>query len=259
MELLLELFKSFTLDKAIEVFASLSLYSLPILIFLNAKIQTRRLDLLSKDHNLMNDQLRYMYVKKTLHWILVLILYIASVILKDIQDMANLVFPVMLVYFGTTFGFISIEIKSILSSYKEVKSELYTPILKRFSFWVLVVASAFKAWQLSIGGNFGAPAQIIAILDLASYIFIFGSLFVFVYFDKRKNLVEKALKKSRKIVISMKDNVVRDERYRTRRNREIAKTLRLLKLCIDLIDNKEKVRAVNKNIRELELLLVTSN
>ena len=71
--------------------------------------------------------------------------------------------------------------------------------------------------------------------------------------------MDKALKKSRQIVISMKDSVVRDERYRIKRNREITKTLKLLKLCIDLIEDKEKVRVVNRNIRELELYLATSN
>ena len=96
-------------------------------------------------------------------------------------------------------------------------------------------------------------------LDLASYGFIFVSLFIFIYFDKKRNLVDKALKKSRQIVISMKDSVVRDERYRIKRNREITKTLKLLKLCIDLIEDKEKVRVVNRNIRELELYLATSN
>ncbi len=124
---------------------------------------------------------------------------------------------------------------------------------------MLTGASLFKVYQFTAGGNFGAPSQVIAMLDLASYGFIFVSLFIFIYFDKKRNLVDKALKKSRQIVISMKDSVVRDERYRIKRNREITKTLKLLKLCIDLIEDKEKVRVVNRNIRELELYLATSN
>lgn len=258
MDYLLELLNILTLDKAIEIFASLSLYSFPVLMFLNAKIQTRRLDLLSKEHASVNDELRYMYVKKSLHWTLMLILYIASILLGETDNMANLVYPTAIVYFGYSFGIISIEIKSILISYKEVKSELYTPVLKRYSFWVLMVASTFKVWQFSKIGAFGAPSQVIAILDLTSYAFIFISLFIFIYFDKKKNLVEKVLSKSRKIIISMKDNVTRDEKYRRRRNREIEKVLRLLKLCMDIIKDKDKKRDIEKQIRELELLLATS-
>lgn len=259
MDLFLELFNALTLNKAIDVFASLSLYSYPILIFLNSKIQTRRLELTLKAHTPLNDELRSMYVRKTLYWMITLVLYITSIVLSTTDNMTNLVYPIMTVYFGTIWGFISIEIKSILSSYKEIKSELYTPTLKRTSFWVLTLTSLFKVYQFTAGGKFGAPSQVIAMLDLASYGFIFVSLFIFIYFDKRRNLVEKALKKSRQIVISMKDNVARDERYRTKRNREITKTLKLLKLCIDLIEDKEKVRVVDRNIRELELYLATSN
>ena len=258
MDYIFEMLKAITLNEAIGIFANLSLFSFPILMFFNSKIQVRRLELTSNDHTSVNNELRSIYVKKTLYWMLTLVLYISSVILSDIQSMLNLVYPIMLVYFGAIWGFISIEIRSILSSYKEVKSELYTPTLKRKSFWVLMGASAFKTWQLSRGDGF-EPSQIIAILDLLSYAFIFTSLFVFIYFDKKKNLVEKALNKSRKIVISMKDNIVRDEKYRKKRNREIAKVLKLLKLCISIIDDKDEIRNVNKQIRELELLLATSN
>ena len=188
-----------------------------------------------------------------------LTLYIASIMLIDIEGVSGLVYPLTLTYFGFSFGLISIEIKSILSSYKEVKSEIYTPMLKRWSFWILALSSIFKFWQLSGIGSLGAPSQVVAALDLASYGFIFISVFMFVYFDKKRNLVEKALKKSRKIIISMKDNVEHDKRYIVKRNREITKTLVLLRLCTDLIEEKEKVRAINRSMRELELLLVTSN
>ena len=258
MDYLLEIFGAVTLGKTIEIFASLSIYSFPVLMFLNMKIQSRRMDLLSKDHISMNDMLRLLYVKKVLQWILILVLYIASIILGKTEDMSNLVYPISIVYFGYSWALISIEIKSILSSYKEVKSELYVPVLKRYSFWILMLASTFKVWQFSRGTDFGAPSQIIAILDLASYTFIFGSLFIFVYFDKRKNIIEKTLRKSRKIVISMKDDVVRSERYRTKRNREITKVLTLLRLCISLIEDERKIKDIMKSIKELELLLITS-
>lgn len=259
MDYLLEVFSIFTLNRAIEIFASISLYSFPLLMFFNAKIHTRKLDLEPGKRASVNDILRFMYVKKTLYWLLMLILYIASIILADIQNMKILVYPIMLTYFGFSFGLISIEIKSILSSYKEIKSELYTPILKRWSFWILMGLSIFKVWQFSGGGNFGAPSQIVAILDLASYGFIFISVFVFVYFDKKKDLIEKALRKSRKIVISMKDDVSRSERYRTKRNREITKVLGLLRLCMSLIKDKRKIRDIERNIKELEILLITSS
>ena len=258
MELLLELFNTVTLNKAIDLFAQLSLYSYPLLMFLNSKIQLRRLELASGEHTSINSELRVMYVQKTLYWLLMLVLYLSSIMLAGTTSMANLSYPVALVYLGFSWGIISIEIKSILSSYKEVKSALYVPVLKRTSFWILSLTSLFKVYQLSVGQIFGAPSQIIAIIDLGSYGFIFISLFIFVYFDKKRNLVDKALRKSRKIVISMKDNIVRDERYRIRRNREITKTLKLLRLGIDLIGDERKVRDVNKQIRELELLLATS-
>ena len=258
MDYLLEIFNILTLNEAISIFSNISLYSFPLLFFFNGKIIVRKLDLKQGSHDDMNNILREMYIKKTLYFLLMLALYIANIILADTKNMAMLVYPVMLTYFGTSFALISIEIKSILSSYKEVKSALYTPVFKRWSFWILIIASIVKLWQLSGGGNFGAPSQIVAALDLASYGFIFISVFVFVYFDKKKDLTERALRKSRKIVISIKDNVVKDERQRKRRNREITKVLGLLRLCIDLIEDKRKIRDIEKNIKELELLLITS-
>lgn len=258
MDLFLELFNIFTMDRAIELFASISLYSFPLLFFFNSKIQTRKYDLKHIVCDDINDALRKMYVKKTLYFLLMLALYVSSIMLIDIESVAGLVYPLTLTYFGFSFGLISIEIKSILSSYKEVKSEIYTPVFKRWSFWVLTLSSIFKFWQLSGIGTLGAPSQIVAALDLASYGFIFISVFVFVYFDKKKNLIERTLKKSRKIVISMKDNMAHNERYRTKRNREITKTLKLLRLCMDLIKDKKKTRDIEKSIRELELLLATS-
>lgn len=258
MDYLLEIFNILTLNEAIEVFASISLYSYPLLMLFNGKIITRKLDLKQDVHDEMSDTLRKMYVTKTLYFLLILALYIANIILADTKNMSMLVYPIMLTYFGFSFALISIEIKSILSSYKEVKSALYTPIFKRWSFWILIGASSVKVWQLS-GGNFGAPSQVVAILDLASYGFIFISVFVFVYFDKRKNIIEKALRKSRRIVISIKDNVVKDDRHRKKRNREITKVLGLLRLCIGQIEDKRKIRDIERNIKELELLLITSS
>ena len=258
MDYFLEIFNTFTIGKAVEIFASISLYSFPLLFFFNSKIQTRKYDLKHIVCDNVSDELRKMYTRKTLYFLLMLALYIASIMLVDIEGISGLVYPLTLTYFGFSFGLISIEIKSILSSYKEVKSEIYTPVLKRWSFWILALSSTFKFWQLSgIGGHI-APSQVVAALDLASYGFIFISVFVFVYFDKRRNLVDKALKKSRKIVISMKDNMVHNERYRTKRNREIIKTLRLLRLYIDLVKDEKKTRDIEKSIRELELLLATS-
>ena len=258
MDLLLELFNIITIEKAVEIFASISLYSFPLLFFFNGKIIMRKLDLNLIAHDSANNTLRDMYVRKTLYFLLMLVLYIGSIMLADIQSVTGLVYPLTLTYFGFSFGLISIEIKSILSSYKEVKSKLYTPVLKRWSFWILTGASIVKVWQLSSHGNSGSPSQIVAILDLGAWGFIFISVFVFVYFDKRKNVVEKALSKSRKIVISMKDDVARSERYRTKRNREITKVLGLLRLCMSLIEDKRKIRDVERNIKELELLLITS-
>ena len=258
MELLLELFSTVSLDRAVEIFASISLYSFPLLFFFNGKIITRKLDLKKGTHDDMNDTLRRMYIRKTLYFLLMLVLYIANIILADTQSMTMLVYPIMLTYFGLSFALISIEIKSILTSYKEVKSALYTPVLKRWSFWVLMGSSAFKLWQFSGASNHMEPSQIIAILDMMSYGFIFISVFVFVYFDKKKNITERALRKSRKIVISMKDDVARSERYRTKRNREITKVLGLLRLCMGLIGDERKIRDIERNIKELELLLITS-
>ena len=257
MDYLLEMFSIFTLDKAIEAFANVSLYLYPLLMLFNGKIIMRKLDLKQGVHDETSNILRKMYVTKTLYFLLMLILYIANIILADTQNMAMLVYPIMLMYFGFSFALISIEIKSILFSYKEVRSELYSPIFKRWSFWILIGASSMKVWQLS-GGNFGEASQVVAILDLASYGFIFMSVFVFIYFDKKKNIIEKTLKKSRKIVISIKDNVVKSERHIKKRNREIEKLLRLLKLCMETILDKRKTRAIELQIKELELLLITS-
>lgn len=258
MDYILEIFSILTLDSAIEIFASISLYSFPLLFLFNGKIITRKLDLKRGARDDMSSILRKMYVRKTLYFSLMLVLYIANIILAGIDSMVMLVYPVMLTYFGFSFALISIEIKSILSSYKEIKSEIYTPVLKRSSFWMLIGASMVKVWQLSGGGNFGSPSQIVAILDLSAWGFIFISVFIFVFFDKKKNIIEKALRKSRKIVISIKDNVVKDDKHRKKRNREIEKVLRLLKLCLSLIEDKRKIKDIERNIKELELLLITS-
>ena len=257
MEIIYQVFIGLTLDKAVEILANMSLYAYPILIFLNAKIKTRKLNA-GKLGNSSNDILRYVYVKKTLFWMLMGSLYTSSIIMSGYASLAVLSSPTMVVYFGLSWGLISIEIKSIYRSYKEVKSSMYVPTLKRPSFWVLMAASVFKVWQLMTSGDFGAPSQLMAILDLTSYVFMAVSLFVFVFFDKKKDVVEKALIKSRKIVISIKNNVVKDDKQRNRRNREIAKVLKLLKLHLDIVEDERKSRAVEQQIKELEILLLTS-
>ena len=260
MEVIYQIFIGLTMDKAVELLANMSLYAYPVLIFLNAKIKTRKINAKKEDDS-GNDILRYVYVKKTLFWMLMGVLYALSIGVNSYTSLAVLSSPTMVVYFGLSWGLISIEIKSIYRSYKEVKSSIYVPTLRRPSFWVLMAASVFKVWQLMTSGDFGAPSQLMAILDLSSYIFMASALFIFVFFDKKKDVVEKALIKSRKIVISIKNNVVRDDKYRAKRNREIKKLLRLLKVHLDLIgdDNEIKKRAVEQQIKELEILLLTSS
>ena len=198
--ILFESISTMTLDTMIELFASVSLYAYPVLILLNAKIKTRKLNI-SKIDSKRNDILRYMYVKKTLFWMLMCSLYALSMLMDKDDLLNNLSSPTMVVYFGLSWGLIGVEMKSIYSAYKETKNVIYVPTLKRPSFWILMTVSGFKLWRLVFENGFGAPEQILAILDFMSYIFMFLSIFIFIFFDKEKDFVYKSLRKSRKIVI----------------------------------------------------------
>jgi len=254
---IINIFGMMTIDSLIEAFANMSLYAYPILMLFNAKLKTRKLSIKNEKFN--SRDLTRVYVTETLFWVLMCMLYSVSLYMENDVTLNVLARPTMVVYFGLSWGLISIELKSIFSSYREVKSKVYVSAFKRMSFWVLALTSAFKVWRLFVGDTFGTPQQLMAIIDLLTYVAIFIALIVFLFFDKKKNVIQKAMMKSNIIVSMLKSNIIRNKKQIKRMNKQIEQVIELFDIGLSQVSDERQREEIEDKIKELQILLMVSN
>lgn len=259
-KLLLEVVGEITLDNVIDLFAHFSLFTFPVLMLFGIKLNSRRVNMLNGNINMWDksDELYAMYIKKTLSWVLMCFLYGLSIFMLEYPTLKPLSSPTAFVSLGFSWGLISVEIRFILDLYRRFKSKAYIPAFKRVSFWLFLIASTFKVIRLTSGETFGTPEQIMSIIDLSTYLFIFLSFFVFFFFDRRKNIIHKAITKSNRIVNMLLDNVNKSEKMRRKIYRDIDHVIDLLSIAEELCYNKEEEEAIKQNKKKLEVLKITS-
>lgn len=226
------------------------LYLYPGFVFLNAKVKVKRIDFNEYNSKL----LRRSYLEKMLVWFIMFLLFAMLLVIPNSYPTFNELLPMItFTYLGFSAAMLSMEITSITSNYRQIQQTTYVPILKRKSFWVLLITSAFNVGRIMLMEEIFLPSAAVAIVDAGSYGIISIAIFTMLFFDRTANAAKKYIKAAQKITHILTNTVIKDEKQRAKLNAKVDKILELLYEVIDLGDSgfipDQDVQVVNEQIK----------
>ena len=233
----------------VGVISMLPLYLYPAFVFLNAKVKVKRISLSEFNSKL----LRQSYLSKMLVWFVMMAMFISLVLIPTCcVVLINLMPVITFVYLGYSAAMLSMEITSITTNYREIQQTTYVPILKRKSFWVLLITSALNVGRILLLEEIFLPSAAVVFIDAGSYGIITLAIFTMLFFDRTANAAKKYIKAAQKLTHILTTTVIKDEKQRVILNKKVDDVLELLYEVIDLSETgyipDQEVQQVHKQI-----------